>query len=427
MKEIIGKTILQVEKASPLSFEEAFSNLKTLLKSTYNESTFQSQNLKQILKSLDEVLDFCRENSIENEKIIITILKCWTHDDDDIDGVLGDIVSNIYNKKQNIAYLFEVLKSYISPLSILETHIYTRHLDAGPFGFVAERVLEFFNLENLEEFEWQHLLESSKRSYESSSNFDIRLLELQSNPTTKDGADIEEYIQIKLGELELSKSEDSKLSKSEESPKPDYINLLPGETEEYYQNLPDETINETKDFESEAKELKELLGKYVKLPENPNVEPGEIAVATVDEVIDMYLTTKNNNRFIKKELIPERYFGPINAIKDSICCSTPKNRQCSMYYCMCRELEDEDYEVLTKEELQSLATSWFKGQCDHCEKKIEKFRYAVRYPMENGGYIGCYCCFNCIYVSKMYPIYDNDDLRIQEINYLLKLNKVADF
>lgn len=420
--------IINTEKSSALMFEENFSKLKEELKSTYNETYFktlgssQSQNFVQVLKALDEILDFCRENSVENEDIIIAILKRWTHDDDDIDGVLGDILANIHNKKINISYLCETLKSRTSPLSILDVHIWTRHLDAGPFGFVAERVLGFFNLENLEEFEWNHLLESTKQSY-NGSNFDPRLLELQSNVNMKDGADIIEYINIKLEELKESEAEASQNVAS----KPEYVNLLPGETEEYYENLPNEEPNEAQTSESEASELKELLGKYIKLPENPNIEPGEIASATVDEVIDMYLSTKSNNRKFKNEFLPERYFGPINAIKDSICSSTPKNRKCSMYYCMCRELSEEEAFDLTREELIDLSTSWFKGYCDYCEKKIEKMRYAVRYPMENGGFIGCYCSFNCIYVSKTYPIYDNDDLRIQEINFLLKLNKVADF
>jgi hypothetical protein len=422
INEKLKQELLQTEKATTLEFETFFDQLVNTLKETYNESTFGSLNVKQILKSLDEILEFCRINSIENQKIIIKILKQWTHDDDDIDGVLGDIIANIYCKKINIAYLCETLKSLTSPLSILDVHICSRHSDAGCFGFVAERVLDFFNLENLEEFEWNHLLDIMKKSY-TGSNFDPRILELQSNLVTKDGADIIEYIEIKLEELKSSKDSEPKIF----APKPEYINLLSGETEKYYENLSEDEIKETQDSEKEAKDLKELLEKYVKIPENPNIEPGEIATATVDEVIDMYLTTKNNNRKLKKEFLAERYFGPINAIKDDICCSTPKNKQCSMFYCMCRELSEEEGFDLIREELISIANSWFKGQCDFCEKKIQKMRYAVRYPMENGGFIGCYCSFNCIYGSKHYPIYDNDDLRIQEINYLLKLNKVADF
>jgi len=410
----IKDAIFSCEHSTPLQFESNLIILNNELKVVYNEASFAKFSLKQILKALDEVLEFCKTSSIENTKILITILKIWTHDDDDIDGVLGDIIANIHCKSSNIKYLCEALNSLTSPLSILDVHILSRHTDAGYFGFVAERVLNFFNLKNLENFEWEYLLESTKKSYNQVSSFDPRIYELQSNPITKDGADIIEYISIKLEEL----------NEDEYAPKPEYVNLLENETEEYYKSL-DSKESETKEIVSEEshENIKQLLGKYLKLPQDQIIEPGEIAQPTIDEVIDMYLTTKNNNRIRKNILTPERYFGPINSLKDDLCCSSPQNRQCTMFYCMCRELDEDE----TIEDYKSIATNWFIGSCEHCNKKIQKMRYAVRFPVEGGGFNGCFCSFNCIYASKKYPIYDNDDLRIQEINYIIKFNKIADF
>jgi hypothetical protein len=41
---------------------------------------------------------------------------------------------------------------------------------------------------------------------------------------------------------------------------------------------------------------------------------------------------------------------------------------------------------------------WFTGQCNNwdCNKKIEKKHYAVRMPIETGGWMGCYCSFKCV-------------------------------
>lgn len=41
---------------------------------------------------------------------------------------------------------------------------------------------------------------------------------------------------------------------------------------------------------------------------------------------------------------------------------------------------------------------WFKGRCENpgCQLHIRKKHYAVRMPMESGGWLGCYCSFECI-------------------------------
>ena len=83
----LKEVIINLEKSSALQFEKNQEILNETLKSVYNDSTFAKFSVKQILKALDEVLEFCKESSIENPKVLITILKIWTHDDDDIDVV----------------------------------------------------------------------------------------------------------------------------------------------------------------------------------------------------------------------------------------------------------------------------------------------------------------------------------------------------
>jgi hypothetical protein len=40
--------------------------------------------------------------------------------------------------------------------------------------------------------------------------------------------------------------------------------------------------------------------------------------------------------------------------------------------------------------------NWFTGQCDKCPNKIKWKHYALRMPLETGGWRGCYCSFECI-------------------------------
>lgn len=39
---------------------------------------------------------------------------------------------------------------------------------------------------------------------------------------------------------------------------------------------------------------------------------------------------------------------------------------------------------------------WFTGSCQVCALKIEKECYALRMPIETGGFLGCFCSFDCI-------------------------------
>jgi len=40
--------------------------------------------------------------------------------------------------------------------------------------------------------------------------------------------------------------------------------------------------------------------------------------------------------------------------------------------------------------------SWFTGNCDECWYKIKKLRYAVRKPMQEGGWVGQFCSWDCV-------------------------------
>ncbi|HSW76711.1 MAG TPA: hypothetical protein VLG50_06685 [Candidatus Saccharimonadales bacterium] len=48
-------------------------------------------------------------------------------------------------------------------------------------------------------------------------------------------------------------------------------------------------------------------------------------------------------------------------------------------------------------------THWFTGICDTCLNKIEFLHYAVRLPLYNGGWKGCYCSWDCVRKTLLLP------------------------
>lgn len=57
---------------------------------------------------------------------------------------------------------------------------------------------------------------------------------------------------------------------------------------------------------------------------------------------------------------------------------------------------------------------WFTGRCDYykCSKYIRKRHYAVRMPIETGGWRGCYCSFDCVREE----VYEDNTVRLYLIN-----------
>jgi hypothetical protein len=446
--EPLKSALLTLKNCSHLQFQEHFEDLNFILKALYNEETFKPLSLKTILTELNILITFCRENDIKNYKILKAILQIWCgEEDNDIDGVIGDVCATIYFNDENIKFLCQALKDYTSPVAILDLHISTRHGNGMIFGFVAERVLNAFNISHLSEAEYNHLLSTAENSIRS-NEFDPRKLLMGLNEEMVSASDVIEYLELKKKELK----------DSEVVPKPNYVSLKEDETEEMYKSFRIKDSIESKDLHSENPELeskgsldsdetpesiKAMLDKIVKIKPQ-KVEAGQEAPLTVDEAIDIYMTTKLNESLISNEksesepsqepkVLYQRYYGPVNTNPDFNCLSLPLKEfsgnkiPCCMFYCICKTFTFEDPEVQETQDYTSLAQDWFTGHCDYCEKTIEKFRYAVRFPLAHGCWEGCYCSYDCLYKSKHFPIYKSDDLRIKEIIYYLKKHGVADF
>jgi hypothetical protein len=59
--------------------------------------------------------------------------------------------------------------------------------------------------------------------------------------------------------------------------------------------------------------------------------------------------------------------------------------------------EGEDVDYLPHDAFEDYRPlDWFKGNCDTCKKKIKWYHHAVRMPIEDGGWYGCYCSWKCV-------------------------------
>ncbi len=89
----------------------------------------------------------------------------------------------------------------------------------------------------------------------------------------------------------------------------------------------------------------------------------------------------------------------------------PINNKCYMLTCNCEEEDNEE--------------EWFNGTCCNCQRKIENKEYAVRFPLRDGCWIGCYCSFNCLKKNSPEDYNEEDEIKIKFIEDVL--NKIGIF
>lgn len=96
-----------------------------------------------------------------------------------------------------------------------------------------------------------------------------------------------------------------------------------------------------------------------------------------------------------KDLEKFRQWGPANPFV------APKGalmkQSCRMLTCIRFVDEGEEVEFLPHDPFEDYRPlDWFKGNCDVCKKRIKWYHHAVRMPIEDGGWYGCYCSWKCV-------------------------------
>lgn len=139
-----------------------------------------------------------------------------------------------------------------------------------------------------------------------------------------------------------------------------------------------------------------LAGMGPKDPERPMAEVTLRAMLQSMTQAERYATLQPLHRTAETFSLVDDYelqklYGPANPLigaeltdGDDECCVFGG---CRMLLCTCFE-EDPVLE-------EQRAEDWFTGVCDACQRAIAQPWYAVRYPLEGGGWRGCYCSVVC--------------------------------
>lgn len=164
-------------------------------------------------------------------------------------------------------------------------------------------------------------------------------------------------------------------------PKPNYVSFKTGESKSMLQ-----TINQGDDqtMPNKRDDLTSLSDKYIKSL-SVNKTENKKQDFDIDRAINIFMATKAQATTPEDQVhvnLKNRLWGPMNAIPNTNCFfNTNSIGPCRMLQCDCREEEGE---------------TWFNGTCNACEVKIRNKSYAVRFPLKQGGWIGCFCSFNCM-------------------------------
>lgn len=121
----------------------------------------------------------------------------------------------------------------------------------------------------------------------------------------------------------------------------------------------------------------------------------------IQEFADAHFNTTTTNIFINRVLGPVLPFATPKSVDDELEdddeSEKPKEETycsryggCHMYSCMHFEVVDGDIP-----EAGSIGT-YFTGYCRQCLRRIVHERAALRKPRFTGGFMGCYCSFDCI-------------------------------
>lgn len=152
-----------------------------------------------------------------------------------------------------------------------------------------------------------------------------------------------------------------------------------------------------------------------------SVKKGDIKGKTIDvdmqKSLDAFLSvvSAQNSSVIHN---PNRIFGPSNSFKKRNCVSDPeKEGPCRMLECRC--IKKDVYET------EDDGVDWFTGRCEQCLYKIRDRSHAIRMPLVDGGWDGCFCGFKCLETGIPFRTHEIN-LKIEAMKYTLVVDGIMD-
>lgn len=117
----------------------------------------------------------------------------------------------------------------------------------------------------------------------------------------------------------------------------------------------------------------------------------KLSISTREEKIKLLepVIKNNMNVMLGEDESLFRIFGPANPLVDQDLTMNGKSNLyggCRMFLCDIFDwVEDDNYYA-----------DWFTGVCDYCNMRIMHRWYAIRKPKVHGGWVGCYCKWDCV-------------------------------
>jgi hypothetical protein len=385
--------------------------------------TVKDLDFDRSIKLLLHLVSHChRSNS--NSEVLRLVLGTWCADDNSIDGVIADLAAIIFVPANVLTYVCQTLYEISTLYDLLETVVQTRQgLNIG-FAIMADRLIAAFK-DSPETEVWNNLLEVAKIAGKT------------------DDTDVLQYLKEKIGQTGPSVK------------RPKWVSVLPNENRSLLQSVsggqtPSKELLETITSKLHHSVITtESSSNDVDTDDTAALQPSH----QIDDMIETYIATsipeelqtlnessnipgQNTASEIVMASLPlsglkepfnaspndvagraERLWGPVNAIIGRDCSSN--NGPCRMLSCLCRDLDQGLDEELEPVYITNPDT-WFAGRCDACRRTIINISHALRFPVTNGGWVGCFCSWACLMKRPPRPIFTEEATGIARVKAVIE-------
>ena len=327
--------------------------------------------------------------NVENDTILDTFTKLFTLRSLE-DAVLSFLIRNIptisyeYTMEKLIKY--DSNSKYSPVYHRIDSLFYNTDLD------IYKRLLEFSMLNsNSIAVDFFTIAVCKKNKYASIPNWVVREIEIEVKPTIEsdfESTDLELSSEIRS---EFFQSESLILDDWDSTNLPIYNTIIP-EVPELKVNFDSVDLNDIENNVNLLSEGLQSLGIGIdNLEAAKNEIRNKLNNSSEAEKIQLLepILINNNSNVLQSDPYLFKYLGPANPhfnsdiTYDHICY---KYGGCRMLSCTCFEIDSEDLPL----------NDWFTGVCNVCLLKIRSRAHAVRKPLSMGGFVGCFCSFDCL-------------------------------
>ena len=374
------------------------------------------------IKLLLHLVSHCHRCKSDPE-VLRLVLSAWCVDDNNIDGVIADLAAMIYFPANVLTYVCQSLSERSTLYDLLETVVQTRQGLSIGFAMIADRLVAAFN-ESPEIEVWNNLLEVAKVAGKTND------------------ADVVQYLNERIGQTRPPVK------------RPKWVNVLPNENRNLLQTVSGGQTPTNELLEKITSRLRQSVITNEKTESDVEAEDTTTAppLPHIDDMVETYIATsvpeeletlnessnilgQNTTSEIIMVSLPlsgvnqpfntatdvagraERLWGPVNAIIGRDCSS--KNGPCRMLTCLCRDLDQGLDEELGQVYITN-PDAWFTGECDACRRRIINISYALRFPVTNGGWVGCFCNWVCLMKRPPRPIFTEQATAIARVKAVVE-------